>query len=115
MSSRIVAALLCGLLVAGALLAAGQFLIWLSRSPTALQAIREGFSAHGDVVLGVTVTFGTFVALGTTWITFYSGKSRSAKRTVAEGGDRAGLGSAHYPRRWLRRGQWPGADRRNLP
>lgn len=42
-------------------------------------------------------------------------KSRSAGNSAPDGGGEPGLGSAHYPRSRLRRGKWPGADRRYVP
>jgi hypothetical protein len=68
-----------------------------------------------DLVPLGTVYFCSAVAIIIS-LTASRSRPRSASSSAREAGDAAAarMTSAHYPRAWLLRGQWPGADRRYL-
>lgn len=80
------------------------------------ERVRPGFEGTiGAAVLFAVTTIGCGAVGLIIALTSGRAKSRSAGNSAPDGGGEPGLGSAHYPRSRLRRGKWPGADRRYVP
>jgi len=114
MSARQFVAALSGLVVAGGLLVAAIAFIRLTINATAV--VLAGAVLDPNVWFWGMMLSGSVVPMMIALLNRpRSDRSAGSSAPGWDDRDAAQLGSAHYPRAWLLRGQWPGADRRYVP